>query len=304
MLNKFLLFMMLLLPLSANAAYDLYLGKPAHSVLIAPTGASGNLVPRLLVASDIPSLSYLSTMAAVGAAPNANGATIAGSTLTLQPFDSTNAGLVLASGGGTTNFLRADGTWTTPGGGGGGTVTSVTGTAPVVSSGGTTPAISMAASTNAVDGYLTSGDHTTFAAKQDTISTSSAVSNQFVTGFTAPNTFTRAQPAFTDISGTATIAQQTIATQAVAALAIDWSTGSVFTKTLSANSTFTFSNIGSGQTIVVRLTNTASNFTVTWPGGVLWSGGTAPTQTVGAKSDIYTFVNDGSTTYGSVVQNF
>lgn len=45
-------------------------------------------------------------------------------------------------------------------------VSSVTGTAPVVSSGGTTPAISMAASTNSVDGYLTAADHTNFAAKQ------------------------------------------------------------------------------------------------------------------------------------------
>jgi len=43
-----------------------------------------------------------------------------------------------------------------------GTVTSVTGTAPVVSSGGTTPAISMAAATTSVDGYLTSGNFTTF----------------------------------------------------------------------------------------------------------------------------------------------
>lgn len=45
---------------------------------------------------------------------------------------------------------------------GGGTVTSVTGTAPVVSSGGTTPAISMAAATTFVNGYLTSTDWTTF----------------------------------------------------------------------------------------------------------------------------------------------
>jgi len=46
-----------------------------------------------------------------------------------------------------------------------GTVTSVTGTAPVVSSGGTTPAISMAAATSAVNGYLTSTDWTTFNSK-------------------------------------------------------------------------------------------------------------------------------------------
>jgi hypothetical protein len=47
-----------------------------------------------------------------------------------------------------------------------GTVTSVTGTAPVVSSGGATPAISMAAATTSVNGYLTSADWTTFNNKQ------------------------------------------------------------------------------------------------------------------------------------------
>lgn len=45
-------------------------------------------------------------------------------------------------------------------------VTSVTGTAPVVSSGGTTPAISMAAASTSVSGYLTSTDWNTFNGKQ------------------------------------------------------------------------------------------------------------------------------------------
>ena len=43
-----------------------------------------------------------------------------------------------------------------------GTVTAVTGTAPVVSSGGTTPAISMAAANTTTNGYLTSTDWNTF----------------------------------------------------------------------------------------------------------------------------------------------
>lgn len=90
---------------------------------------------------------------------------------------------------------------------------------------------------------------------------------------------------------------------AIAALDIDWATAGTFTQTLSANSTFTFSNLTSGGRINVALTNTASNYTVTWP-TVLWSGGTAPTQTVGAKTDIYTFLRIGSVTYGSVVQDF
>jgi len=55
--------------------------------------------------------------------------------------------------------------WTTFNNKGSGTVTSVTGTAPVVSSGGTTPAISMAAATTSVNGYLTSTDWNTFNGK-------------------------------------------------------------------------------------------------------------------------------------------
>jgi len=50
-----------------------------------------------------------------------------------------------------------------------GYVTSVTGTAPVVSSGGTTPAISMAAATTLVDGYLSATNFVTFNNKQNAI---------------------------------------------------------------------------------------------------------------------------------------
>jgi hypothetical protein len=55
--------------------------------------------------------------------------------------------------------------WTTFNSKGSGTVTGVTGTAPVVSSGGTAPAISMAAATTSADGYLTSTDWNTFNAR-------------------------------------------------------------------------------------------------------------------------------------------
>jgi hypothetical protein len=40
-------------------------------------------------------------------------------TALLNTFSSTLKGLAPLSGGGTTNFLRADGTWATPAGGGG-----------------------------------------------------------------------------------------------------------------------------------------------------------------------------------------
>ena len=54
-------------------------------------------------------------------------------------------------------------------------VTSVTGTAPVVSSGGTTPAISMAAATSLVNGYLTSTDWNTFNNKTSNTGTVTSV---------------------------------------------------------------------------------------------------------------------------------
>ncbi len=86
---------------------------------------------------------------------------------------------------------------------------------------------------------------------------------------------------------------------AMAALAIDWSVASSFTKTLAAGgNTITFSNQVAGQVIVVRLIGAAS--TVTWP-TVKWAGGTIPTQTASGH-DVYTFFYDGTSTYGSVVQ--
>lgn len=83
---------------------------------------------------------------------------------------------------------------------------------------------------------------------------------------------------------------------------VDWSLSSSFSKTLSANTTFTFANATDGQVIVMTVLNTASNYTVTWP-TVSWSGGSAPTQTTGAKTDVYTFMKVGSTIFGSAVQN-
>jgi hypothetical protein len=86
---------------------------------------------------------------------------------------------------------------------------------------------------------------------------------------------------------------------AVSAMAIDWSAGSVFTKALAAGAnTFTFSNASSGRMITVRVTGAAS--TLTWP-TVKWAGGVAPTQTA-SGTDVYTFVHDGTSIYGSVVQ--
>lgn len=84
------------------------------------------------------------TLSAVGSTPNANAASLSGQALNLQPFNSTNPGVVTASGGGTTNFLRADGTWAPAGTG---TVTAVSVASANgfagSSSGGSTPALTL-----------------------------------------------------------------------------------------------------------------------------------------------------------------
>jgi hypothetical protein len=93
---------------------------------------------------------------------------ISGSTNTLS--DIGNASL-------TNSAITINGTSTSLGGSiSVGTVTSVTGTSPVVSSGGATPAISMPAATASVNGYLTSTDWTTFNNKSNTNGTVTSVS--------------------------------------------------------------------------------------------------------------------------------
>ena len=93
-------------------------------------------------------------------------------TTLLDVFSSTLKGLTPSSGGGTANFLRADGTWTTPAGGG--TVTSVSvvtanGVSGTVATATTTPAITLTlgavtpssvAATGTVTGSNLSGTNT------------------------------------------------------------------------------------------------------------------------------------------------
>jgi len=108
-------------------------------------------------------------------------------------------------------------------------------------------------------------------------------------------------------STTAAAAQRALtpATSTISASAIDWSLSNSFYKTLSANTTFTFSNAQDGQVITICLLNTTSNYTVTWP-TIKWSGGTAPTMTTGAKYDVYTIYYNATVGayFGSYVQNF
>ena len=187
-------------------------------------------------------------------------------------YGSTTSALAVTPIGTTGQVLTSAGagtpTWTTPTTG---TVTSVTGTSPVVSSGGNTPAISMPAATGSVNGYLTSADWTTFNGKQPAgtyVTSVVATSPVTSSGGTTP---TIAMPAATtSVSGYLT--------------STDWNT---------------FNNKGSGT--VTSVTGTAP---------VVSSGGATPAISMAAatgsvngyltSTDWTTFNNKGSGTVTSV----
>lgn len=89
----------------------------------------------------------------------------------------------------------------------------------------------------------------------------------------------------------------------LAASAIDVTTGSVFTKTISGATTFTVTNVPSSGNVVsfmLDLTNGGSA-TVTWWAGVKWAGGTAPTLTSSGRDLLGFMSHDGGTTWSGLV---
>ena len=113
------------------------------------------------------------------------------------------------------------------------------------------------------------------------------------------NTFTGTNVFSTELglsSGVAIVGQYRGSVNAVSALDINLSTGNYFTKTINGNSTFTFSNPGTGaSSFTLELTHTSG--TVTWPASVKFNADTAPTLTAG-KTHLFLFVtDDGGTRY-------
>jgi len=81
---------------------------------------------------------------------------------------------------------------------------------------------------------------------------------------------------------------------AITLLDIDCSQGNYFTKTISGNSTFTFSNVPSGAYgMIVEIENTSG--TISWPAAVKWPNDTAPTLSTG-KTHVFVFITDDSGT--------
>ena len=73
----------------------------------------------------------------------------------------------------------------------------------------------------------------------------------------------------------------------VTAGACDYATGYVFSKTISGATTISLTNVPATGTamLMLRLTNGGSA-TVTWPSGIKWPGGTAPTLTASGLDEV------------------
>jgi hypothetical protein len=116
--------------------------------ITAGTGLSGGTI------TSSGTIAIDSTVATLTGAQTLTNKTISGASNTLTNIGNSSL---------TNSAITINGTSTSLGGSiSVGTVTSVTGTSPIVSSGGNTPAISMPAATSSVNGYLTSADWTTF----------------------------------------------------------------------------------------------------------------------------------------------
>lgn len=106
-----------------------------------PAPAAGGGAPLtasyVTVALD-PTLPNERALAVSAPATLTDGGAGASITIGVQTFGAAQSGAVPASGGGSTNYLRADGTWAAPPGTG---VTSVGAAAPITTTGGLTPTI-------------------------------------------------------------------------------------------------------------------------------------------------------------------
>jgi hypothetical protein len=196
-----------------------------------------------------------------------------------------------------------------------GTVTSVTGTAPVVSSGGNTPAISMAAATTSTDGYLTSTDWNTFNGK-GAGSVTSVSGTGTVNGLSLSGTVTTSGDL--TLGGTLSLVSPPpigTTTPAEVKVTVGWAANTALTDaatvawdTNNQVATFTFvstnrtmgapTNLKDGAFYALAVIQNAGSNTLTWDSVFKWAAGTAPTlSTAAGAKDYFTFRSDGTNLY-------
>ena len=193
-----------------------------------------------------------------------------------------------------------------------GLVTSVTGTAPVVSSGGNTPAISMPAATGSVNGYLTSADWTTFNGKGSGTVTS-IIAGTGLSGGTITTTGTIAiDSTVATLSGTQTLTNKRInprisSTTSTATLTVNSDSFDQAVLTAQAVALSVAAPTGTpvnGQKLTVRFKDNATAQTISWTitsGGFRVIGCTLPTTTVISKTVYIGCIYNSDDTFWDVV---
>lgn len=114
-----------------------------------------------------------------------------------------------------------------------------------------------------------------------------------------------ASPTFTGTTTTSVL--KTVSLQeskiTMSALDVDISLGNYFTKTITAISTLTVSNVpitGTVASFILDLTNGGA-FAITWWANMKWASGTAPTLTASGRDLLGFFTHDAGTTWNGLV---
>jgi len=173
-----------------------------------------------------------------------------------------------------------------------GTVTSVTGTSPVVSSGGATPAISMAAATASVDGYLTATDWNTFNNKGSGSVTSVATGTGLTGGPITSSGTISIDSTVATLTGTQTLSNKRIDPRVTTA-----ATASSLTPSIATADVYAYTALASGLTInaptgtpldgdklIFRLLDNGTARALTWDATYTVIGTVLPTTTVISKT--------------------
>ncbi len=85
---------------------------------------------------------------------------------------------------------------------------------------------------------------------------------------------------------------------------IDW-TNNTMEKNISVGETYTFTNVGTGSSIVIILNNTGSNNALpTFPTSVKWANSLTPTNILPNATSIYTFLRSQKYILGSSTENY